>query len=173
MAIETVTTHIKKTDMHPFFSNNTEIEGVQSFKPCIRQHWLWLVISAVSVLLAFAKFDIKTVTGLCILSLSCLLIVYIILSIYTTKYVITRQGVLIKKGPFSRKFRELAYGDINNISIMQGAMQKRLKIGNLIIMTHQITCTIKGIKKPNQIKERINKEKAAEYERRTLLRKIL
>ena len=62
---------------------------------------------------------------------------------------------------------------INNITIMQGKMQKRLKIGNLIISTEQVNIVFKGIKNPHQIKELIKKEKASEYERRTLLRKIL
>ena len=101
------------------------------------------------------------------------IIIYIILSVFTTRYVITNQGILIRKGPFSRKFKEINYCDINNISIKQGSMQKRFKIGNLTINTERVSCVFKGVKNPHQIKELINKEKASEYERRTLLRKIL
>ncbi|MEP9411606.1 MAG: PH domain-containing protein [Candidatus Brocadia sp.] len=80
---------------------------------------------------------------------------------------------MIKKGPFSGKFKKIPYHDINNIAIKQGKMQKRLKIGNLMISTGDIKSVLKGIKNPNKIKELINKEKTSEYERRTLLRKIL
>ena len=101
------------------------------------------------------------------------IIIYIILSVFTTRYVITNQGILIRKGPFSRKFREMSYCDVNNITIKQGSMQKRFKIGNLTINTGSVSRVFKGIRNPHQIKELINKEKASEYERRTLLRKIL
>lgn len=67
----------------------------------------------------------------------------------------------------------MSYCDVNNITIKQGSMQKRFKIGNLTINTERLSCVFKGIKNPHQIKELINKEKASAYERRTLLRKIL
>ena len=52
-------------------------------------------------------------------------------------------------------------------------MQKRFGVGNIIIGTEQAEYWLKGIKYPYKIKELINKEKALEYERRTLLRKML
>ncbi|MBM2834415.1 MAG: hypothetical protein HW406_1576 [Candidatus Brocadiaceae bacterium] len=67
----------------------------------------------------------------------------------------------------------MSYCDVNNITIKQGSMQKRFKIGNLTINTERVSCVFKGVKNPHQIKELMNKEKASEYERRTLLRKIL
>jgi len=67
----------------------------------------------------------------------------------------------------------MSYCDVNNITIKQGSMQKRFKIGNLTINTERVNCVFKGVKNPHQIKELISKEKASEYERRTLLRKIL
>ena len=67
----------------------------------------------------------------------------------------------------------MSYCDVNNITIKQGPMQKRFKIGNLTINTERLSFVFKGVKNPHQIKELINKEKASEYERRTLLRKIL
>lgn len=155
------------------FNKSTVSKIVQSLRPSIRQYSLLFVVSAFSILLAFTAFGINTYTGLCILSISGFLSVYSILSVYTTKYVITHQGVLVRKGPFSRKFNELTYGDINNVSIRQGMVQKRLKIGNLIISTNRVNSVFKGINNPHKIKELINKEKASEYERRTLLRKIL
>jgi uncharacterized membrane protein YdbT with pleckstrin-like domain len=159
--------------MENVFIKNTETKILQSFKPSIRQYWLIFAISLFSILLAFTSFGIHTVTGLCLLSVSSLLLVYRILSVCTTKYVITQEGILIKKGPFSGKFKKIPYHDINNIAIKQGKMQKRLKIGNLMISTGDIKSVLKGIKNPNKIKELINKEKTSEYERRTLLRKIL
>lgn len=173
MSIKTAMTNIKAVNKEPVFSKGKETKVIQSFKPSVRQHWLLFTVSAFSILLAFTEFGINTFTGLCMLSVGSLLIVYSILSVYTTKYVITHQGIFIRKGPFARKFKELTYCDINNISIRQGIMQKRLKIGNLIISTNHANCIIKGIKKPHQIKELINKEKTSNYERRTLLRKIL
>lgn len=80
---------------------------------------------------------------------------------------------MVRKGPFFRKFKELTYGDINNISVRQGSMQKRLKVGNLVINTNQCRRILRGIKNPQKIKELINKEKSSAYERRTSLRKIL
>lgn len=159
--------------MDTVFNTNTKTKIVHSFKPHIQHHWFLYAISSFSILLAFTKFGVNTITGLCILSISSFLIVYCILSIYTTKYVITHQGILVRKGPFSRKFKELTYGDINNISVRQGRMQKRLKIGNLVINTNQFNRIFRGIKNPHKIKELINKEKSSAYERRTLLRKIL
>lgn len=159
--------------MDTVFNTNTKTKMVHSFKPHMQHHWFLYAISSFSILLAFTKFGVNTITGLCILSISSFLIVYCILSIYTTKYVITHQGILVRKGPFSRKFKELTYGDINNISVRQGRMQKRLKIGNLVINTNQFDRIFRGIKNPHKIKELINKEKSSAYERRTLLRKIL
>ena len=159
--------------MDTVFNNSTETKTVRSFKPSIQHHWFMYTISSFSILLVFTKFGVNTVTGICMLSISSFLLVYCILSVYTTKYVITHQGILVRKGPFSRKFKGLTYGDINNISVRQGRMQKRLKIGNLVISTNQYSRIFKGIKNPHKIKELINKEKSSAYERRTLLRKIL
>ncbi len=99
--------------------------------------------------------------------------IYIILSVLTTRYLITRQGILVKKGPFSRKLKEISYRDIRNIFIKQGKMQRRFKIGNLAISTDHVNRVLKGVKNPQKVKELINREKASEYERRTLLRKTL
>lgn len=166
-------TALQTLNMNPFFDTGTESKIVQSFQPCIRHHWLVFTASFFSLLLAFTAFGVNTITGLCILSISSFLIGYSILSVYTTKCVITHRGILMKKGPFSRKFKEMAYGDIHNILVKQGMMQKRLKIGNLAINTGQGSRAFKGIKNPHRIKELINREKSSEYERRTLLRKIL
>ncbi len=166
---DTKTLHNKE----PVAMKSTETQPIQSFKPSVRQYWSIFAISLVSILLAFTSFGIYTTTGLCLLSISCLLIVYRILSVYTTRYAITHQGVLVKKGPFSRKFTELPYCDINNISLRQRTLQKRLKVGDLTINTNQVSCVMKGIKNPHKIKELMNREKASAYERRTFLRKIL
>lgn len=80
---------------------------------------------------------------------------------------------MIRKGPFPWKFKKIPYHDINNIAIKQGKTQKWLKIGNLMISTEDAKSVLKGIKNPNKIKELVNREKASEHERRTLLRKIL
>lgn len=155
------------------FTKTTETKIIQSFKPNVRQYWLTFAILAFSIFLAFRVFGISTIVGLSIVSVSGLIIIYMILSVFTTKYVITNQGILFRKGPFSGKFREMSYCDINNITIKQGSMQKRFKIGNLTIHTGSGGHVIKGIRNPYQIKELMNKEKVSEYERRTLLRKIL
>ncbi len=166
-------THIKTVNKETIFTKSTETKIIQSFKPTIRQYWLIFAILAFSVFLAFTAFGINTITGLSILSVSGFIIIYIILSVFTTRYVITNQGILVRKGPCSRKFKEINYCDINNISIKQGSMQKRFKIGNLTVNTGSVSRVFKGIRNPYQIKELINKEKASAYERRTLLRKIL
>ena len=166
-------TYTKTVTKETVFIKSTETKIIQSLKPTVRQYWLIFTIFAFSILIAFTAFGANTITGLSILSVSGFLIIYIILSVFTTKYWVTHQGVSVRKGPFSRKFKDISYCDINNITIMQGKMQKRLKIGNLIISTEQVNIVFKGIKNPHQIKELIKKEKASEYERRTLLRKIL
>src|SRR5574341_669401 len=136
-----------------------ETEIIHFLKPSMRQHWLMFTIFACSAFLSFIVFGVNTITGLSILSSSGILFIYGILSVCTTKYLITHQGLWIKKGPFSKKFKEINYGDINNISITQGMMQKKFKIGNLAISTNQVKCVLKGIKNPHQIKELINTEK--------------
>ncbi len=154
-------------------NKNTEPKIIQSIRPTLRQHWLRFIVFAFSIFLAFKAFDVHTITGLSIVSISGLLTVYTILSVYTTRCVVTQQGILVRKGPFSIKFKEISYRDINNILITQGSMQKRFKIGNLIINNSHASYVLKGIKNPHKTKELMNREKAAEYERRTLLRKML
>jgi uncharacterized membrane protein YdbT with pleckstrin-like domain len=151
----------------------TTTEIVQSFSPSIQQHWFIFVILAFSIFLVLKKFGVTTITGLSVLSISGTLMIYIILSVLTTRYLITRQGILVKKGPFSRKLKEISYRDIRNIFIKQGKMQRRFKIGNLAISTDHVNRVLKGVKNPQKVKELINREKASEYERRTLLRKTL
>ncbi len=148
-------------------------EIVQSLKPSMRQHWLTFTIFACSTFLSFAVFGVNTITGLSILSISGILFIYSLLSVCTTQYLITHRGIWTKKGPFSRKFKGISYGGIDNISITQGTMQKKFKIGNLAISTNQVNCVFKGIKNPHQVKELINNEKASEYKRRTLLKNML
>jgi hypothetical protein len=60
-------TRMKTGNMETVFNKGTETSVVQSFKPSLRQHWLLFTISAFSILLALTKFNVKTVTGLCIL----------------------------------------------------------------------------------------------------------
>lgn len=155
------------------FNKDTETKIVHSFKPSIYQHWFVFLVFSFAIFLALRKFGITTITGLSILSVSSLLTLHHILSVYTTKYIITHRGIQFRKGPFSRALRELTYGDINNISVMQGGMQKRLKIGTLTISANQTSNVFRGIKNPHKTKELINTEKHLEHERRTLLRKML
>ncbi len=156
-----------------FFTESTGTGIVQSFSPSIQQHWFKLSILAFTIFLALEKFGLNTITGLSILSVSSILVIYIILSVFTTRYMITHEGILVKKGPFSRKLKEISYRDIKNILIKQGRMQRRFRIGNLAISTDHVNRVLKGVKNPQKVKELINREKASEYERRTLLRKIL
>ncbi len=157
----------------PHFTKSMKTEIIQSLTPSIRQYWLIFVILVLSIFFAFKKFGVHTVTGLSVLSISGSLLMYSILSVYTTKYLITHQGIFIRKGPFSRRLREIPYRDITNIFIKQRGMQRWFRIGNLTITTEQASRVLKGVKNPHKIKELINKEKASEHERRTLLRKIL
>ena len=146
---------------------------VKSFRPSIQHYWWLFAIAAFSFFLGFTVFGIHTTTGQCVVFLGGGSVVYRILSVYTTRYVITPQCIWVKRGPVSRKFKEITYGDINKILITQGSMQKRLGTGNIIIGTEYAEYKLKGIKHPYKIKELINKEKALEFERRTLLRKML
>jgi len=131
------------------------------------------IVCAFFLLLAFISFGVNTRTGIIMASVSGGVAVYRILSVYTTCLSVTQYGILVKMGPFARKFRDISYRDVNNVAITQGAMQKRFKIGNLAIHTERATIICKGFKNPHQIKELMNEEKASEYERRTLLRKLL
>lgn len=146
---------------------------MQSFKPSILRHWFMFFVCAFFLLLAFTSFGVETKTGLIVASVSGAVGVYRVLSVYTTCLRVTQQGILVKIGPFSRKFRDISYRDVNNVAITQGAMQKRFKIGNLTIHTNRATLICKGFKNPHQIKELMHEEKTSEYERRTLLRKLL
>ena len=155
------------------YNKSVETNVVLSFRPSILQFLLKFAFFSFLIYLSFNAFDIRTITGISMLSISSVLLFYFILSIYTTKYLITQKGVLFRRGPFSRRFKEIYYGDINSLIVKQGRVQKLLKIGNLTITTEQMTSVFKGIKRPYQIKELISKEKTAEYERRTLLKKML
>lgn len=166
-------TNIQALYKDDVFNKDSENTIVHSFKPSMYQHWFVFTVSLFAIFLSFTKFGIATITGLSILSVSGLLTLYHILSVFTTKYIITRRGIRFRKGPFSRTLKEITYGDIHNISVMQGSMQRRFKIGNLTIGTNQTSHVFGGIKNPHKTKELINKEKYLEHERRTLLRKIL
>ncbi|KAB2833140.1 MAG: PH domain-containing protein [Candidatus Brocadia sp.] len=155
------------------FHKATETEIVQSFKPRMCQNWFVFAVSSFAIFLALTKFGVATTTGLSMVSVSSLLILYYILSVCTTTYIITHRGILFRKGPFSRALKEVTYGDINNILVIQGSVQRRFKIGNLMIGTNQASYVFRGIKHPHKTKELINKEKFLEHERRTLLRKTL
>ena len=146
---------------------------VKSFRPSIQHYWRLFAIAAFALFLCFTVFGIHTITGQCIVFLAGGSVIYRILSVYTTRYVITPRGLLVKRGPVSRKFKEITYGDINKILVTQGSVQKRFGTGNITIGTEYAEYKLKGIKHPYKIKELINKEKALEYERRTLLRKML
>ena len=54
------------------------------------------------------------------------------------------QCLLVKRGPVSRKFKEITYGDINKILVTQGSMQKRFGVGNIIIGTEQAEYRLRG-----------------------------
>jgi membrane protein YdbS with pleckstrin-like domain len=150
-----------------------ENEIIKSLRPSVRQYWLFFAILTFCLYLAFTKFGVNTTTGFSIVFTTGFIAMYIILSVFTTKYVITQQAVLIRRGPFSTKFTEINYGDINSILIRQGRIQKYFKIGSLMINAERIRRVFRGIKNPYKVKEIINKEKAFHYEKRTLLRKIL
>lgn len=146
---------------------------VKSFRPSIQHYWRLFAIAAFSLFLGFTAFGVHTITGQCMVFLGGGSVMYRTLSVYTTRYVITPQCIWVKRGPVSRKFKKITYGDINKILITQGRMQKRFGTGNIIIGTEYAEYKLKGIKHPYKIKELINKEKALEFERRTLLRKML
>ena len=150
-----------------------EPKVVKSFRPSIPHYWRLFAIAAFAFFLCFTVFGLHTVTGHCTVFLAGGSVIYRILSVFTTQYVIAPQCLLVKRGPVSRKFKEITYGEINKILVTQGSMQKRFGVGNIIIGTEQAEYRLKGIKHPHKIKELINKEKALEYERRTLLRKML
>ncbi|MGQ3684863.1 MAG: PH domain-containing protein [Candidatus Loosdrechtia sp.] len=150
-----------------------ENEIIKSLRPTIRHYTFFLVILALCLYLAFTKSGIHTTKGFSIAFISGFLGVYTILSVFTTKYVITCQAVLIKKGPFSLRFTEVNYSDIDSIFVRQGKIQKYFKTGNLIINAERIRYVLRGIKDPFKIKEIINKEKASYHEKRALMKKIL
>ncbi|MCF6157866.1 MAG: PH domain-containing protein [wastewater metagenome] len=167
-------TSVKIANMEIPVIRDSKDKIVRSLRPSIWQHWLIFSILGFSIYLAFTKFGTHTITGLNIVSVSGLLVVYLIASVYTTKYSITREGILMKKGPFSLKPTEIRHNDITSILIKQRGLQKRFRIGNLTINTDEPAKHIlKGIKEPYKIKELISREKASYYERRTFLRRIL
>ncbi len=146
---------------------------VKSLRPSIPHYWRLFAIAAFALFLCFTVFGLHTITGHFMVFLAGGSVIYRILSVYTTRYVITPRCLLVKRGPVSRRFKEITYGEINKILVTQGSMQKRFGTGNIIIGTEHTEYWLKGIKHPHKIKELINKEKALEYERRTLLRKML
>ena len=152
---------------------NPNITVIQSSKPSFRHYWPLFSVLGFATFLAFNAFGTDTITGQVILVTSGVLFLHSILTVCITRCVITHQGIQVRKWPFSIRPKEMNYMAINNITVKQGAIQKRLKVGNLIISDDQKSWVLKGIKHPHKIKELINKEKASDYERRTLWRKIL
>lgn len=168
-----MTTNTRIPNNETTSGNSTENTLITSFKPNVLHYWFMCSLFALSLFLAFTVYNSHTIVKLSLILVSGLMFIYSMLSVCTTRYLITLKGILINKYPFSKKFKEIHYCDINNIIIRQGAMQKRFKIGNIIISTERVNYIFKGIKHPQKIKELINKEKCSDYERRTLLRKIL
>ena len=152
---------------------NPNFAVIQSFKPSFRHYWPLFSVLGFTVFLAFNAFGTDTITGQVMLVTSGVLFLHSLLTVCITRCIITQEGILVRKWPFSIRLKEITYGDINNIMVKQGAIQKRLKTGDLIISDDQKSRVLKGIKHPHKIKELMNKEKTSYHERRTLWRKVL
>ncbi|MCF6148610.1 MAG: PH domain-containing protein [Candidatus Kuenenia sp.] len=154
-----------------FFFTDTTLRSV--LKPRITHYWLLFFIFVFSVFLSLRKYGIESVFGLFLLSFGSILFCYALLTICVSKYLITQDGLFLRQGPFSASFKKIDFNDINKISIHQGSIQKRLRVGTLKIYTNTLTYSLKGIKNPHQIRELINQEKVSYNERRALLKNIL
>lgn len=143
-----------------------------TLKPRITHYWLFFFIFVLSVFLSFRRYGIESAFGLFLLSIGSILFCYALLTICISKYLITQEGLFLR-GPFSRSFKKIDFNDINKISILQGSVQKRLRVGTLKIYTNNVTYSLKGIKNPHQTRELINQEKVSHNERRALLKNIL
>ena len=135
VCLESTRAHTKRINFKGALMITGESKIVKSFRPSIQHYWRLFAIAAFSFLFGFTVFGIHTTTGQCMVFLGGGSVVYRILSVYTTRYVITPQCIWVKRGPVSRKFKKITYGDINKILITQGSMQKRFCTGNIIICT--------------------------------------
>lgn len=120
---------------------------------------------------------------LSIFGIGLLIIVGAYLNVKNTFYVVTTDGIYVKKGILSRNVKKIGYGKIQNISFSQGIFGNYFDYGNVNISTagsEGVEMRLRSIIEPKKVQEMINrniagkeKGKSEEASQKELLQDIL
>jgi len=122
---------------------------------------------------------------LSVVGVGLLIIIGAYLSVKNTFYVVTSDGIFVKKGILSRNVKKIGYDKIQNISFSQGVFGNHFGYGNVNISTagsEGVEMRLRSIREPKNVQEMINrnisgkgksKEKQGEASEKQLLKDIL
>jgi uncharacterized membrane protein YdbT with pleckstrin-like domain len=128
-------------------------EGRMSLKSQIRS----LIIAAFFSLVGLASLTIEPSVGITIVFIACLVFVggpY--LRVLSSAYKVTTERASQRAGLIARNTSEIEVGDIRNVQVRQGAIDRILKIGNVGISTagqSGFEITFAGVPDPQAVAE--------------------
>ncbi|MBY6294102.1 PH domain-containing protein [Nanohaloarchaea archaeon H01] len=94
-----------------------------------------------------------------ILGIGILIIAGAYLSVKNTKYVVSSEGLYVKKGVLSRSVQKIGFEKVQNISFSQGILGNYFGYGNIEISTaggSGVEMRFRSIRNPKQIQQKIN-----------------
>jgi Predicted membrane protein len=94
-----------------------------------------------------------------ILGIGILIIAGAYLSVKNTKYVVSNEGLYVKKGVLSRSVQKIGFDKVQNISFSQGILGNYFSYGNIEISTaggSGVEMRFRSIRQPKEIQQKIN-----------------
>ncbi|NMJ77152.1 PH domain-containing protein [Nanohaloarchaea archaeon] len=94
-----------------------------------------------------------------ILGIGILIIAGAYLSVKNTKYVVSSEGLYVKKGVLSRSVQKIGFDKVQNISFSQGILGNYFGYGNVEISTaggSGVEMRFRSIRNPKEIQQKIN-----------------
>lgn len=94
-----------------------------------------------------------------ILGIGLIIIAGAYLSVKNTKYVVSNEGLYVKKGVLSRSVQKIGFNKVQNISFSQGITGNYFGYGNVEISTaggSGVEMRFRSIKEPKKVQEKIN-----------------
>lgn len=94
-----------------------------------------------------------------IIGVGILVIVGAYLSVKNTEYVVTSDGLYVKKGVLSRSVQKIGFDKVQNISFSQGILGNHFGYGNIEISTaggSGVEMRFRSIENPREVQEKIN-----------------
>ena len=94
-----------------------------------------------------------------ILGIGILIIAGAYLSVKNTKYVVSSEGLYVKKGVLSRSVQKIGFDKVQNISFSQGILGNYFGYGNIEISTaggSGVEMRFRSIRNPKEIQQKIN-----------------